>query len=580
MRTRPLLLSVLLASALVVRVSAQPAPAPAAPPATPPAAPAAPPATPVAQPAAPAAPAEPAVTIKDADAPAAMATKGHDAAGKDVLSVDFPDEDIRTIIRNVADLFELNIIIPETLQGKTTIKLRDVTWRQIFTNVLAPVGYTFIEDGNIIKIISNDSLQQEPTKTEVFILSYAKAADVMPTISGLVDGASGGKIVVNAPTNSLVITERPSRMDRIRPILEQLDRATEQVMIETKFVEVTDGDIRNLGVNWSALKAYKLGVAPSAEYDSTGGQTTSNGSNGSSGNTGTNTSTSTSGQTLGSTSTTTGGVATVGTNASLTSSITNTATDTATSALNLLNSIANTGSIARTAQAVFSADQFGFVISALTELSRTKVISNPTIVTLNNTEAKINVGEQDPIPNYSYNEQRGTFEVSGFLYKDIGINLTVTPQVNARGFIKLNVTPEVSQKNGSVNFGGAGGAEIPIIATRKAVTTISLKDGYTMGIGGLITSTNLDSSNKVPLLGDIPLLGNLFKSKSKNLTSTNLLIFITASVIAADGAPIGKVFDPRQVRDAGLRPDDLPGFRDGSDPFAPPPPPVASKKKK
>ena len=556
MSTRPLLLSALLASALVGRVVAQPAqPAPA----TPAAAPAAAPAAPADQAPAPA-PAEPGVTIKSNETQAPMATKGHDASGKDTLSVDFPDEDIRTIVRNVADLFELNIIIPETLQGKTTIKLRDVTWRQIFQNVLAPVGYTFIEEGNIIKIISNDSLQLEPTSTEVFILNYAKAGDVMPTIGGLVDAAGGGKIVVNSPTNSLVITERPSRMDKIRRILEQLDRATDQVMIETKFVEVTDGDIRSVGVNWSALKAYKLGVAPGATYNSGGTQTGSNSTNGSA-NTGTTTSTS---QTLSNTST-----------PKLDSSVTSTAD----SALDLLNSIANTSTISRTTQAVFSADQFGFVISALTELNRTKVVSNPTIVTLNNTEATINVGEQDPIPNYSYNEQRGSFEVSGFNYKDIGINLKVTPQVNSRGFIKLSVQPEVSQKQGSVNFGGAGGAEIPIIATRKATTSVSLKDGYTMGIGGLLTSSNINASNKIPLLGDIPLVGNLFKQKSKNNSQTNLLIFITAKVVAADGAPAGQIFDPRQIREAGLEKDDLPGFRDGSDPFVTPPAPKAKKTK-
>lgn len=489
-----------------------------------------------------------------------MATKGHDASGKDTLSVDFPDEDIRTIVRNVADLFELNIIIPETLQGKTTIKLRDVTWRQIFQNVLAPVGYTFVEEGNIIKIISNDSLQLEPTSTEVFILNYAKAGDVMPTIGGLVDAAGGGKIVVNSPTNSLVITERPSRMEKIKRILEQLDRATDQVMIETKFVEVTDGDVRSVGVNWSALKAYKLGVAPGATYNSGGTQTGGNSSNGS----GSTSTTATTSQTLSNTST-----------PKLDSSVTSTAD----SALDLLNSIANTSTISRTTQAVFSADQFGFVISALTELNRTKVVSNPTIVTLNNTEATINVGEQDPIPNYSYNEQRGSFEVSGFNYKDIGINLKVTPQVNARGFIKLSVQPEVSQKQGSVNFGGAGGAEIPIIATRKATTSVSLKDGYTMGIGGLITSSNINSSNKIPLLGDIPLVGNLFKQKAKNNSQTNLLIFITAKVVAADGAPAGQIFDPRQVREAGLEKDDLPGFRDGSDPFVTPPAPKGKKTK-
>ena len=117
---------------------------------------------------------------------AGTASRTRDAAGRDTLSVDFPDEDIRNILRNVADLFELNIIMPDTLQGKTTIKLRDVTWRQIFQSVLAPVNYTYVEDGNIIKIISNDSLLQEPVSTDVFLINYARAADILPTISSLV----------------------------------------------------------------------------------------------------------------------------------------------------------------------------------------------------------------------------------------------------------------------------------------------------------------------------------------------------------------------------------------------------------
>lgn len=460
---------------------------------------------------------------KDTDAHG-VATKGRDSAGKDTLSVDFPDEDIRTILRNVADLFELNIIIPESLQGKTSIKLRDVTWRQIFQNVLAPVGFTYVEDGNIIKIVSNDSLQQEPVSTEVFVLSYAKASEVKPSIEGLVDGAVGGKILVDARSNSLIITERPSRMNRIRPVLEQLDRATDQVMIETKFIEVTDRDIRDLGVNWASLGNYTVSAGPfSQNY---------NGANG--------------------------------------STRTQTGTPAATTeAVNFTNTIN------RAVTAVFSADQFQVVLSALQSKNGTKIVSNPTVVTLNNTEAQINVGEEFPIPQYNFNDQRGSFEVSGFAYKPIGIILKVTPQVNARGFIKLTLTPEVSQQNGSTTFGGAGGAEIPIIATRRATTQISIKDGYTMGIGGLISSSNAEGDNRVPFFGNIPVLGYLFKQKSKNATTTNLLIFITAKSINAEGAPVEQIFDSRQIRSMGLSRDELPGYRDGSDPFAP----VATEKK-
>src|SRR5262245_31760637 len=237
MKTRTLLniiVTAMLAALPAIRVLAQqpaaPAPATAAP---------ADPAQPSAAPAAASVPA-----VKTEDTTQGTATKGKDSAGRDTLSVDFPDEDIRNILRNVADLFELNIIMPDTLQGKTTIKLRDVTWRQIFESVLQPVGYTYREDGNIIKIVSNESLAQEPVSTDVFLINYAKASDILPTIQSLVDTATGGKIVVDGRSNALVITERPSRMNRIRPIIEQLDRATDQVMIESKFVEVTDSDVK------------------------------------------------------------------------------------------------------------------------------------------------------------------------------------------------------------------------------------------------------------------------------------------------------------------------------------------------
>jgi len=554
---------------------------------------------------APAAPAAAADTLADkpasTDAPAAakpedsaakgVAAKSKDASGRDTLSVDFPDEDVRNILRNVADLFELNIIMPETLQGKTTIKLRDVTWRQIFQNVLDPLNYTYQEDGNIIKIVSKESVLDEPVTTEVFLINYARASDILPTITSLVDPAKG-KIVVDARSNSLVITERPTRMNRIRPIIEQLDRATDQVMIESKFVEVTNRDVKNIGVNWSSLQNYNLSVGGlTGNFNRTRGQTTSDGVNASTGTTvnnttGTNLNNSTNGNNVlanGSTNTgsvtSTNGVptntSTTGTNGSLTNTTTVTTTTGTTGttangtndALTFLNSVANTGATARAVQAVFNADDFKVVLSALQSQNDVKIVSNPTIVTLNNTEASINVGEQDPIPNYAYSQERGTFEVNGFTYKDIGIILKVTPQVNSRGYIKLTLSPEVSQKNGSTTFGGAGGASLPIIATRKATTQVSLKDGFTMGIGGLLTTSSTNSGNKVPVLGSIPVLGRLFKSDSKEQDVTNLIIFITAKTLSAEGASVEQVFDSNRVRELGLRREDLPGYRDGSSPY-------------
>jgi type II secretory pathway component GspD/PulD (secretin) len=514
------------------------------------------------------------VTVKDtAAAPPAK------SAGQNTLSVDFPDEEIRNILRNVAELFDLNIVIPDALQGKTSVKLHDVTWHQIFQVVLTPVGYTFVEDGNIIKIVSNESLTQEPVSTEIFVINYAKASDIQPTLVSLVDAAAGGKIVVDARTNSLVITERPSRMKRIRPVIEELDRPTDQVMIESKFVEITNNDVRNIGVNWSSLSGFNVTATPGGAglytYTNTYGSGTNNANNSTNGTTGTsgnnNSTNLANGSTNSTSNTTTNGVpsntSTTASNSSIANASGNAVTNAINTATNIIQGTTGSGNSSNVLSAVFSSDQFKLVLSALEQLNNAKIVSNPTIVTLNNTEASINVGQQYPIPEYTFNQQTGTFEVSGFNYKDIGIILKVTPQVNARGFIKLTLAPEVSQNQGTTSFGGASGASIPIIGTRKAVTQVSLKDGYTMGIGGLISTNYNNGVNKVPILGSIPIIGYLFKQDTRNNTVDNLVIFITAKTISAEGAPVEQVFNSKEVREFQLKRSDMPGYRDGSDPF-------------
>ena len=585
----PTLLFVPLALTVGRLLAQQPAPAPA-PDAPPPAAPA---------------PAAPAVEIKSAAAPVTDPSARSRDAGRDTLSVDFPDEDIRTILRNVADLFELNIVMPEALRGKTTVKLRDVTWRQIFENILQPVGYTYKEEGNIIKILSNETLAQEPVSTEVFVINDARAADIMATVTSLVDAAAGGKIVVDARSNSLVVTERPSRMNRIRAIIQQLDRATDQVMIETKFIEVTDSDVKNLGVNWSSLANYEVaagglggtfrrnrdqvgsggfngnnantvndtrGTTRSGTTGTTSESGTTSGSNQSSGSNNSSSVTSTGGVvTPTSTTGSTGTLGTTGTSSSssgstnsVTDGVNNALTNTLDSTFNSLASLVNNDGTARTLNAVFSATEFRLVLSALQSQTQVKIVSNPTVVTLNNSEAVINVGQERPIPRYQYNQQTGNLEVNGFDFKPIGVILKVTPQVNAAGRIKLTVAPEVSQSINNVVFNGN---QIPIIDTRKTATTVSLADGYTMGIGGLLTSSSSDGGNRVPFLGAIPGIGRLFRSENKRQEMTNLIIFITAKTLSADGAPVEKVFESERVRSMNLRREDLPGHRDGSDPF-------------
>lgn len=443
----------------------------------------------------------------------------------DTISVDFPDEDVRTIIRNVADLYELNVVIPDTLVGRVSLKLRDVSWRQVFDVVLEPLKYTWIEDRNIIRVRSQGDLLAEAVATRVFVINFARAGELQSSISPLVESAAGGRIQVDSRSNSLVITERPSRMNDIQTIIDRLDRPTDQVMIESKFVEITQRDAKDVGINWNSLGGYEVSAGPfNRQYESERGRS--------------------------------------GT-ADASPYHEGSYIDDETGQVVTLPYISSTGGdrindVSRLDTAVFNAAAFSAILSALQTKNEVELVSNPTVVTINNTPAQINIGEEYPIPRYTYNDQQGRFEVSGFEYKPIGILLNVTPQVNQAGFINLNIAPEISSRTGESNFGGA---IIPIVTTRKTESTVTIKSGFTLAIGGLMETNTGQIENKVPVLGDIPLLGRLFRSNHDNVDTRNLIIFITAKVLNPDGSTYRDVFSEETLLKMGISERKVPGYQ-------------------
>jgi type IV pilus assembly protein PilQ len=478
----------------------------------------------------------------------------------ETITIDFPDEEIRAVLRNVADLYELNLVIPDTLVGRTSVKLREVTWEQVFSVVLSPVGYTYMKDENIIKVISREELAMEPTETRVFLINFARAEDIHKTIEPLVSPEIGGRVQVDVRSNALVITERPSRMDKIQDIIDRLDKPTDQIMIESKFIEASDRDLSNIGINWASLNGYGVQAGPFTQSNtSTYGR--SNDFNASNGVSNTNSNTASNGTSLNNQTVIdnlTG--LPVNNRSTSTTNIMNDVVSDGVTTGSFLNGVTNGGGFDRMTTSVLSADQFQVVLSALKTEADVKLVSNPTVVTLNDSEATINIGEDYPIPKFTYNEERGTFEISDIEYKSIGINLAVTPQVNSAGFINLDIAPEVSARAGTVPLGGASGTEVPIISTRKTATKITIKDGYTLAIGGLIESTETKEISKVPVLGDIPGLGRLFRSNSDSLTQRNLIIFITAKTLNPDGSSYEEVIDPRMLHDMDIRAEDIPGY--------------------
>jgi type IV pilus assembly protein PilQ len=435
--------------------------------------------------------------------------------GKDTISIDFPDEDVRTILRNIADLFELNLVIPDTLQGRTTVKLRNVSWEQAFDVVLEPLGFTHVKDENIISVKSVEDLTTEPVETEVFVINYARASEIQQSIAPLVDSAVGGRIQVNARSNALVITERPSRMGKIQLIIGKLDKATKQVMIESKFVEVRTTVGKDLGVDWSAL----------------GGET--------------------GGVNLGLSDTV--GALNSGAESFIVEEVQGALGQpvTSTSSGDVL-----TGNPFDTA--VFSSSSFGAVLKALNSNNDIKLVSNPTVVTMDNEQALIKITREFPQPDFTFNAETGQRQFNGLGDPiDVGITLMVTPTVNDAGFINLDIFPEVSSTSEDRVIEGT---LFPIRDVRTAQTRIMIKDGFTIALGGLVTRDSSVSNNKVPLLGSLPGVGRLFSSESEETVESNLIIFITAKTLNPDGTTYRDTVDPRLLDRMEITPDAVPGY--------------------
>jgi type IV pilus assembly protein PilQ len=492
-----------------------------------------------------AAPAPATTTAPAASAPAAAAvaeptpppggavvTKAKEPVADGRVSVDFPDEDIRNILRNVADLFELNLIIPETLQGKTTIKLRNVTWRQIFEKVLTPIGYGFVEDDNVVSIVTLDKVNEKQESIIIPItsgsLAEAKqaAASVVSIERTLPNGSKipGGSVIELPAASALQITDTAPKLAAVRETLARLSKAnsatnTRQVLIETKFYDVTDGNTRNLGVAFQKLASIQGGTVLVGQ-----GLTTSNGFP-------------------------------VGLPDAFTS-------------------------------AIYDSRTFAGAIEALHQDNKVKLVTNPMIVTQQNRKAEI--FEKTTLRYFVPVPQPAGQVPSPPEIKEIEIKtgLTVTPSIidtrDANGeitesLIQMLVVPEVSSLGQDDVFQAAGIiVTIPRVNTRTTTTNVVLKNGYTLVLGGLVKTQINKEKTKTPILGDIPVMGALFRQTKDSLEQRTLLTFITARIITPDGAPsesdknvsqadfanpAARVLTSKHIRDLELTKEELPGYR-------------------
>jgi type IV pilus assembly protein PilQ len=411
----------------------------------------------------------------------------------DKLSLNFQNVEVRSVLQVIADFTGLNIITSDTVGGNLTLRLKDVPWDQALDIVMQAKGLDMRKNGSVIWIAPKDELltkekleleqrsqiaELEPLRTESFQLNYQKA-EAFKKVFGIDDAGSGGKknsilsnrgsAVIDPRTNQLFVTDTPTILQNIRNLVQKIDIASRQVLIEARMVEANDGFSRNLGA--------KLGFGFNGNNLTAGGTQTA--------------------------SATTGTLPIIGGNS--------------------VNLPANpsTGTAGSLALTLFNSAASKFIsleLSALEADGQGKIISSPRVVTADQQKALIEQGVEIPYQNAT---SSGATSVE---FKKANLKLEVVPQITPDG----NVILTVDVTNDSVGATVPGGVAIN---TKHVQTQVQVENGGTVVIGGIYTQTISNDITKVPLLGDIPVLGYLFKQTAVVNKRTELLIFLTPKIV-------------------------------------------------
>jgi type IV pilus assembly protein PilQ len=434
--------------------------------------------------------ASPAVTTKTTEPESATESGG-------VGVREFQGDEIGQVLRLLARQAKINLVVSEAVTGTVTMRLEDVTAVQAISIIVKAKGLFMDKIDSVYYIKTTAERTAEPTESDNYQFSYARAKDVTPLVASQL--ISKDPPQVDERTNTVFFRETRGHIDDIRKMLVQIDKPTKQVMIEARLVEVTANPVQAYGINWAGT----VGSATSPKLFQYGAPSTS---------------TSTVDPTTGRTTT-------------------NTTFTGATSPFALGNPASTNlfGSLDKLAFgqfAILSVPQFSATLQALNEDSDAEFLANPRVVTADNQQAKIEITRNQPVPQLNFNEQTATAVFGGFQDKIFGNKLIVRPSVNKDNFITLMVKPEISNHVSDQVFSFAGAnVTSPIIDTRSLDSNVLIKSGDTLAIGGLLQDEVTKGRTKVPLLGDIPLLGYAFQSHTNTRTKRNLLVFVTPTII-------------------------------------------------
>ncbi len=438
------------------------------------------------------------------------------------LTLKFQDIQVRPLLQLIADFTGNNIVISDSVQGSISLRLENVPWDQALDLIMTTKGLSSRKNGNVIYVAPTEEIaardkaelaareqaqQLAPLITDIVQVNYAKAGDIAALVrqsSGLGEGESDkksdgnflsrrGSITVDARTNTLIVTDTTAALDRVRGLIDQIDKPVKQVLIETRIVIATDNFSRELGVRWGVNAGFNragstvgLGsqtptISNSANLPTDGtGQTISN-----AGNFGSNPGSWMVNTPIASDPTGSLGLAILGSNV-------------------LLN----------------------LELQAMQSEGTGKIVSNPKVITTNGHKAVISQGMEIP---YQSQTASGGGAISNIQFKEALLKTEVTPQITPNDMVIMDILVQKDEPDYTRAINGE-----PPINTREVQTKVQVKNGQTVVLGGIYEFENTTQLEKVPFFGDLPGIGNLFKNRITDDSRFELLIFVTPKIIDRD----------------------------------------------
>ncbi len=474
------------------------------------------------------------------------------------LTLEVEGVSINDIFKILSKKSGLNIVAGKSVQGQVSIFLKDVPVREALKTILQSQSLASIEEAGIIKVMTEEEFTKkygrpyedqritksfhikygqaeqlasklaeqkspfgqimteprtntivitelpdiinqmevliresdQPQETEVFRLKYIRVEDLEPKLKNFLEGTSG-KLEIDKRSSRIIVTDIPTRIEKVKALVEAFDVQVPQVLIEAKIVEVRLGDSYRQGINWEKIGA-ELGnfntikaVAPLAVSPPA-------------------------------------------------------------------------GAVALSTLALSSdRDNLKIVLDLLEKVGKTNLLSSPRITVLNGEEAKLAVATRQPFVSQTVVQTaNSTNTADNVQFVDVGVTLKVLPRISHDDYVELKIKPEVSSSNQTVELQGvAQGSNtaftrtrIPVVTTQELETTVLVKSGTTLIIGGLIQDRQEKDTSKVPILGSIPLIGRVFQSKAHDFTKTELVTFLTPVIVKPGESTyeIKRFFTPKQ----------------------------------